>query len=101
MIDSIVHRNLRNGERIDPFQAAHVEPVLLRVRAPLVMGVDPAVATEVVPGRVGVELVAPQVLRTLDHADALQGHRGDHRALGAADGAVAAVQVERSMSDYF
>jgi hypothetical protein len=67
MVDPIIDGYIRNCERIDALEAAHIEAVLLRIGSPLVVCVDAAIATEVVLGSMSVELMKPEVLRALDH----------------------------------
>ena len=72
MVNAVIGWDVRDGERIDTFQAANVVPVLRGIGAALVMRVDAAVEAEVVLCRVGIELVELQMLRTLEDADAAQ-----------------------------
>src|SRR5690606_31578158 len=90
MVDPVFHGHVRDGEWIDALQAADVEAVLFRVGPALVMGMDAAVAAEVMLRRAGVELVEPEMFGPLDDAQPRQRDRRDHGALAAADGAVAA-----------
>lgn len=62
VMNTVIDGYIRNGKRIDPLQAPDVEPVLLRVRAPLVVCVDSANPAEVVLGGLRVELVELEVL---------------------------------------
>src|SRR5690606_18026243 len=57
MVDAVAGRHLAQVERIDALQAGDVEPVLVGVRAPLVVGVDAAYPAEPVARGHGVELV--------------------------------------------
>lgn len=58
------------------------------------VGVDPARAAEVVLGHMGVELIQPKVLLTLNDTDGIQRDRGHHRAFASADRAIAAPGVD-------
>jgi hypothetical protein len=49
--------NLLNLERVDSVQTSNVEGVLLRIRTALVMGVNAAIAAEIVLGCARIELV--------------------------------------------
>src|SRR3546814_8490924 len=90
MVDPVLHRHVGNGKGIDSLQAADVVSVLLRVGPAPMMGVDATGAAEVVPGRVGVELVEPEMLRTSHDAKPGQRYRRDDRALATTEGEVAA-----------
>jgi hypothetical protein len=89
MVNPILHGNVGYGEGVDAFQTPDVEPVLMRIRAALVMGVDAADAAEVVLGGVGVELVELEVFFTLYQAESGQEHRSYHRSFSPADRTVA------------
>jgi len=93
MIDPIVHRNVGNEKRVDAFQTANVIAVLVRERAPAMVGVDAAHATEVVLRHMGVELVQPKMLLALNDEDGIQRDRCHHRALAPTDRAVASPGV--------
>src|SRR3546814_5204238 len=90
MVDPVLHRHVGNGKGIYSLQAADVVSVLLRVGPAPMMGVDATGAAEVVPGRVGVELVEPEMLRTSHDAKPRQRYRRHDRALPTTDGAVEA-----------
>src|SRR5690606_38611017 len=94
MIHAILRRDIGKVIRIDTLQATDVVTVLLRIRPSLVVGMDPAVGAEVVPGRVGIELIKLQVLGTLDHVQTAQRHGRDNRPLATAGGAIAAARVD-------
>ena len=74
MIHPIKYRDFCKQVGIDPLEAAHVVPILIRKGAPLVMRVDAAVRAEVVLGDSGIELVQLEMLVPLDDGDAAQGH---------------------------
>ena len=93
MVDAIVDRDVWDGERIDTLKAANVVTVLLRIRAPLVMGVDAAHRTEVMPGRAGIELIDLEMLCAFDDAKSVQWHRRDNSAPTPAIRAVAPARV--------
>ena len=60
VIDAIPGRHRPKIERVHAFQAPDVIPVLARIRAPLMVRMDPAVATEIVFRRAGIELIEPE-----------------------------------------
>ena len=90
MVDAVIRGNPGNGQRIDALKATHVVAVLLWIGAALVVGVDATARTEIVLGRVRIELVERQVFRALDDVDATQRHRGNHRAFAPANRTIAA-----------
>jgi hypothetical protein len=80
-IRGIVHPvhnlDLRKVERADPRETGHVYAVFIRVRAALMMGIDPAYPTKIMLRRSGIELVKCQIARTLNDLDPVQ--RGRNR----------------------
>lgn len=58
------------------------------------VGVDPARAAKVVLCHMGVELIQPKLLLTLDDADGIHRDRGHYRTFAPADRAVAAPGVD-------
>ena len=97
VIDSVVYRHIGNEHRIDPLQTPHVVAVLVRERAPPVVGIDAAHAAEVVLGDEGVELVKTQVFFTLHDANGVQRNGRNNRPLAPADGAVTTPGVDDSV----
>ena len=69
VMNTVIDGYIEHGKRIDPLQTTYVEPVLLRVRAPLVVCVDSANPTEVVLGGLCVELVELEVLGARHNVD--------------------------------
>lgn len=94
MVDPVIQRYRLQMEGVDAFQAADVVAVLVGERAALMMCVDAAVRTEVVPGHLRVELVELQCFLALDDGDARERNRGDDCTLSATDGAVAPTGVD-------
>ena len=68
VIDAIHGRNRAELERVHTFQTPDVVSVLVRIRAPLMVRVDSAVATEIVLRRARIELVQRERVGTLDNA---------------------------------
>ena len=97
MVHAILHRHVGDVVWIDAFQAPDVVAELVRVGAALVMGIDAAVAAEIVPGDAGVELVQPQHVLPANHPQAIKRYRGDHRALAPADRAIAAARIDHAI----
>jgi len=97
MVHSIFHGNVRNGERIDTLQAAHVEAVLPWIRTTLVVRVDAARAAEEVLRGVGVELVKLELVRTFHDVQTGERYRRDHRSLPTTDGTVAAARIDDAL----
>jgi len=89
MVNAILHGNVGYGEGVDAFQTPDVEPVLMRIRAALVMGINAADAAEVVLGCVGIELVELEVFFTLYQTKPGQEHRSHNCSLATADRTVA------------
>src|ERR1700733_8504758 len=85
MDDAVEHENFSEVEGAKTLQAGGVDAVLVRVRAPAVVGVDAAGRTEIMLGDPGVELVARQPLLApgeLDVADPRgQGDGAAHPAV--------------------
>ena len=94
MIDTIICRNICNGQRIDAFKATHVVTILFRVRTALMMRVDAAVAAKIVLGCVGVELIQLEVFNPFDDTDAVQWHRGNHGAFTLAERTVTTPRID-------
>src|SRR3546814_21055605 len=61
---------------------------------PLVVSLDAAVCPEIVPGRVGIELVELEATGSIDDAEPVQRHRSNNRALATADGTIAAPRID-------
>lgn len=78
MIDAIAGGNLAQVKRIDTFQTTHVVPIFGGVGAALMMGINPAVATEVMSGRASVELIQLELTVPLNDMDTVLCHRGDN-----------------------
>ena len=72
MIHAVEDRNVRNVERIDALKAAHIVGILLRIRAPLMVGMDAAHTAEIMLRSPGVELVELQAIVTLHDAQCRQ-----------------------------
>src|SRR5215471_1038830 len=94
MVHAVARRHVEDVVRIHAFETTDIEAVLVRVDAPLVVRVDPAVSAEVVTRRVRVELVEPQRVGSFDHAQPGQRNGGDDRALAPAHRAVAAARID-------
>jgi hypothetical protein len=60
VIHAIHGRHRPELVRVDAFKAPDVVTELLWIRAPLMVRVDPAMATEIVFRRVSIELVQPE-----------------------------------------
>ena len=97
MVHAILHRHVGDVVWIDAFQAPDVVAELVRIGTPLVVGVDAAVAAEIVPGDAGVELVQPHHVLPANHPQAIKRYRGDHRALAPADRAIAAARIDHAI----
>jgi len=74
VVDSIVDRDVWDGERVDTLKTAYVVAVLLRIRAPLMVGVDAAHRAKVMLGRAGIELIDLEMLYAFDDAKTAQWH---------------------------
>ena len=57
MIYAVVHHDFSEVEGAYSFETSHVDPKLVGVRAPAMMGVDAADRAEPVLGYLGIELV--------------------------------------------
>lgn len=77
MVHPVHDLDLRKVERADPREAGHVYAVFIRVRAALMVGVNPAYPTKIMLRRSGIELVKRQIFRTLNDLDPVQ--RGRNR----------------------
>ena len=84
-------------ERVDALQAPNVVPVLTRIRTPLMVCVDSAMATKVVLRRARVELIQPKGISALNDADAGKRNRGHNRAPATAHRAIAAPWIDDSV----
>jgi hypothetical protein len=93
VVDSIVDRDVWDGERVDTLKAADVVAVLLRIRAPLMMGMDAAHRTKVMLGRVNIELIDLEMLCAFDDAKSAQRYRRNDGAPTPAIRAVAPARV--------
>ena len=102
-MDTVHGRHRAQLEWIDALQTSHVVPILTRIRTPLMMGVDAAMAAEIVLGRARIELVEPKRFGASDNANARQRNRGydcapppTHRAIASPwiDNAVGKIQLE-------
>jgi len=76
MVNPIVHRNLREIERTDAVKARNIDAKLVRVRTPLMMGIDSADRTEIVLRCPSVELVERELVGALHHLQTIK-RRGD------------------------
>ena len=65
MVDSVVDLDIFDSEWIDPFQAANIVAILLRIRATLVMCVDAADRAEKVARLICIEPIFSQMLVSL------------------------------------
>ncbi len=74
VIDSIYEFYVLYKKWINAFEASNVVTVFVRIGTTLVMGIDPANRTKVVPGRIGVELIQRQDLLALQNPQAGQRH---------------------------
>lgn len=90
VVGAVQHRDFREIERAQAFQAGGVDAVLLRVRAALVVGIDAAAGAEIMLGAAGVELVAGEGFGPLGDVDILKLGGECHGAAHAAERAVAA-----------
>ena len=97
MVDTVAHRHRFQRERVNPFQATDIDGVLMRVGAALVMGGNAAMATAIMPGGAGVELLLAQRVVTVQEMQISQRHRGDEGAAAPAVGAVAAARVDQAV----
>src|ERR1700742_477009 len=93
MIDAVENRHLGKVEGTDAIQASDVHTILVLIGAALMMGVDPALGTEKMLRRSGVETVACQCVLASQYIDPahIRGdrHRAPHPAIGtgaSADG---------------
>ena len=75
-MNPIVHRNLRKIERTDAVKARNIDAKLVRVRTPLMMGIDSADRTEIVLRCPSVELVERELVGALHHLQTIK-RRGD------------------------
>ena len=92
VIDPVIGRDRAQIERIDAFQAADVVAVLIRIGAPLVVGVDAAARAEVMFGGTRIELVQPQDILACKYLDPRQRYRCDDCPFASADRTVAAAR---------
>ena len=93
VVDPVIDGHVRDGERVDAFQATNVEPVLLWIGPALMVSVDAAAAAEEMPGGVRVELVELEMFFPPHDANARQGDGSHYSTLSAADGTVTAAGV--------
>ncbi|OCR25199.1 hypothetical protein AFK24_10520 [Pseudomonas syringae] len=94
MIGAVTDRDLAQVIRIDTFQATNVITVLVRIGAALMMGINPAITTEVMLRGAGIELVQLQLTLALDDMDTLQRNGRDYCASSSAHRAIAAAGVD-------
>lgn len=87
MGDAIRDGNLRKIEGTDTFDASDVDTELARVRAALMVGIDPAGLAEIVFSGARMKLITRQIIFALDKFDIRQvcrgGDRTPHPAIGA------------------
>jgi len=83
---TVIDRHFLEIEGAEAFEAGGIDPELMRVRAPLMVGVNPAGRAEVVLGCPGVELVQRQRILALFEFDVgkIGGNRdrAPHPAIG-------------------
>ncbi|CAG0907647.1 unnamed protein product, partial [Cyprideis torosa] len=98
MMNAVIDRNVPQRADVDGVDAADVKAILLRVGAPLVVGIVPAVPAEPVLCGVRVELVEHQSLRTADDFQVCKRHRTGDRPAAAAVGTIAAVWIAQTLT---
>ena len=84
MRDTVLHRDFLEVEGAYALQAGNVDPVLIGIRAPLVMGVDAAFRAKVMLRRHGVELIERQKVRALADFKIAKFRRHGYRSAHAA-----------------
>ena len=94
MMHPIIDWHIRYQKRINTLKATNVVPILIRERAPLMVGVDAADTAKVVLCDTGVELVQPEIFFPMDDTNPVQGDRGHNCAFTAADRAIAAPRID-------
>src|SRR5262249_54148297 len=83
----------------DTFETGHVDAVLVRIGAALMVRVDPAARAEEVLGGAGVEPVGGECIRARQDLDPADRRRYRHRAAHAAEGAGAATRGVEAVGD--
>jgi len=100
MMYPLIDQHIRCQKRIDTLQATNVVPILIRKRAPLMMGVDPTRTAKLMFGYEGVELVAPKIFFPLDDTNPVWGDRCHDCAFTAADRAIAAPRIDDAVREF-
>lgn len=93
MIYTIKNRHISKIERIHTLKTPDIKAILVRVGAALVVCMNAADRTKVMPGEMSIELVERKDILTLDHSEAIQGYRATDIAFAAADRTIAAAGV--------
>ena len=94
MIDAVVNGHLLHIERVEILQAPHVETVLARIKATLVVGVDAARRAEEVLRRVRFELIDAKGVRTFRDSKAADRYCRDHSPTSPAHRTVAMLRID-------
>jgi hypothetical protein len=95
---SVNDLHLGEVKRAQPLQAGNVDAILLRIRSPLMMGVDPALRAEIVLGRVRVELIKRQQIFAGQDRDVSKIGRYRNGATHTADRAIATARGIQAVS---
>jgi hypothetical protein len=97
MILAVQDGNVFENQGIDTFQACDIERVQIRIRPPLMMGVDATPGAEIVPGRVCIELIKAQYLFAFIDRQILESGGGHDRAAPPAHRAVTTTWLDQSI----
>lgn len=93
MVYTIDKGNITNFQRINAVQTGHVESILVRIRATLMMGIDTAFRTEEMPCCHSVKLIETQNRFAFGDFYAIKRNRGNNSTAPAAHGTVASTWI--------
>ena len=97
---AIPDSNWSNGRNVNAGDARDIETVLIKITAPLVMGIDAADAAEEVFRLLGVPLVQGELVFSTHNSQPINRDTCHYRALTAAERAVAAAQVFKTVHQF-
>ena len=85
MMDAVHDRDRLEIEWAEPFEASHVDAILIWVRAALMVGIDAAMGTKIVPRGHAIELIDGELVRALQNVQTGYIRRNSDRAAHPAE----------------